>query len=70
MPSQTETQIVTDPSVMGGAPVIQGTRVPVYVILEHLEAGRTVEEILEDYPALTADAVRAALRYAAERCGA
>ncbi len=62
--------VVQDPQIMGGLPVVCGTRVPVYVILEQLEAGKAVEEILRDYPSLTAGSVRAAIHYAAELCGA
>ena len=62
--------IATDPHTMGGVPVVRGTRVPVYVILEHLEAGRSIRDIVQDYPSLTPDAIRAAIHYAAELCGA
>lgn len=59
-------RIVSDPSVMMGKPVVAGTRITVELILEKLAAGETVEAILSAHPALTADAVRAALRFAAE----
>lgn len=44
--------ITIDPKIMVGQPVIAGTRIPVYIILDKLAAGQTVEEILEDYPRL------------------
>jgi uncharacterized protein (DUF433 family) len=66
----TDEFIASDPGIMGGVPVVRGTRVPVYVILEHLEAGRSIEQVLHDYPTLTPESVRAAIRYAAELCGA
>jgi len=58
--------ISVDPNVCHGKPCVAGTRVMVSVILENLAAGHTVEEILESYPTLTVEAVRAALAYAAE----
>jgi uncharacterized protein (DUF433 family) len=62
-------RIVVDPEVMVGKPVIKGTRVPVYLILELLAQGLTVEEILNDYPHLTRDDVAAVLLYAAKVTG-
>ena len=58
--------IVVDPEICHGQACIKGTRVPVSVILDNLAAGFSVEEILESYPTLTREAVRAALEYAAE----
>lgn len=63
-------QIVQDPAIMGGVPVVRGTRVPVYVILESMESGYSQEDILRDYPSLTPDSIRAAIHFAAELCGA
>ena len=48
------------PEVMGGKPVIRGTRVPVEIILRKLGAGMTLEAIIADHPRLTAEDVRAA----------
>ncbi len=53
------------PDVMMGKPCIQGTRIPVYLILEKLAAGETAEEILAAYPRLTKEHITAALKYAA-----
>ena len=53
------------PDVMMGKPCIQGTRIPVYLILEKLAAGETSEQILASYPQLTKDHVISALKYAA-----
>ena len=58
--------IVSDPEVMMGKPVVAGTRVTVELILETLAAGQTIDEIVQAHPRLTPDAVRAALRFAAE----
>jgi len=58
-------RISADPGICGGHACIQGTRVPVYVILDFLAAGNTVEEILAEYPQLSREDVLAAVEYAA-----
>jgi uncharacterized protein (DUF433 family) len=58
--------ITVDPSVCHGNPCIAGTRVPVSIILDNLAAGETFEQILESYPTLTLEAIRASLAYAAD----
>ena len=60
-------RITRDPAVMGGRPCIRGMRVTVGTIVGLLAAGRTREEILQTYPYLEADDIRAALSYAAWR---
>ena len=61
-------RITRDPAVMGGRPCIRGMRVTVgTTIVGLLAAGRTNEEILQAYPYLEADDIRAALSYAAWR---
>ena len=60
-------RITRDPAVMGGRPCIRGMRVTVGTILGLLAAGRTNEEILQAYPYLETDDIRAALSYAAWR---
>jgi uncharacterized protein (DUF433 family) len=57
--------IVRDPKVCGGEPVIKGTRVTVRTILASLAEGAKVEEILEDFPTLTEEDVRAVIAFAA-----
>ena len=52
--------------VMMGKPCFTGTRIPVYLILQKLAAGDSAEEILKAYPQLTAEHIRAALKYAAQ----
>ena len=42
-----------NPDILGGTPVFAGTRVPVRILLEHLEAGERLEEFLEDYPTVS-----------------
>lgn len=58
-------RITTDPGVFGGKPCIRGLRFPVSRLLGLLAAGQTPEEILEAYPYLEAEDIRAAIRYAA-----
>lgn len=53
-------RVTVDPAVCHGQPCIRGTRVPITVILDALAAGMTAGEIVEHYPTLTADNVRAA----------
>jgi len=57
--------IVRDPKVCGGEPVIKGSRVTVRTILASLAEGAGIEEILEDFPTLTEEAVRAVIAFAA-----
>ncbi len=57
-------RITTDPKVLAGKPVIRGTRIPVYPIVELLAAGNTREEILKEYPQLTDKDITAAMEYA------
>ncbi len=58
--------IISDPNIMVGKPVIRGTRITVELILHKLAAGQTVEQILEDYPHITREGIKAALEFAAE----
>jgi len=51
--------------VMMGKPCLKGTRIPVYLILEKLDAGETSETILAAYPQLTPEHIQATLQYAA-----
>lgn len=55
--------ITADPSVMMGKPVVAGTRITVALILEKLEAGETVEQILAAHPGFTKDGIQAAISY-------
>jgi len=58
--------IVVDPKICHGKPVFRGTRVLVADVLEMLAAGMTIKEILEEYPQLTEEMIREALRLAAQ----
>lgn len=58
--------ITSDPQVVLGKPVIRGTRITVELILNKLAAGRSIDEILQDYPHLTREGIVAAIEFAAE----
>jgi uncharacterized protein (DUF433 family) len=58
-------RIVIDPAVCHGKPIIQGTRVPVTVVVGSLAGGMTFEDVLREYD-LTADDIRVALRFVGE----
>ncbi len=58
--------ISIDADRMHGTPCLRGTRVPVFVILDNLADGETVERILENYPGLRPEHVPAAIAFAAE----
>ncbi len=58
-------RIVTNPKILGGKPIIRGTRLSVEFILELLASGMTKSEILEDYPHITEEDIYAVLQYAA-----
>ena len=45
--------VVVDPEILGGTPVIAGTRVPVRVLFEHLEAGDSLDAFLADFPSVS-----------------
>ncbi len=58
-------RIVLDPSIYHGKPCIAGTRISVYLVLELIGAGQSPEQIIDTYPQLTEEDIRAAARYAA-----
>ena len=53
--------IVADPEHLGGSPRVRGTRIPVALILESLAANMSIAEIVDAYPSLTEESVRAVL---------
>lgn len=57
-------RITADPRICGGYACIKGTRIPVYVILDFLGAGNTIDEILNEYPQLTKEDIFATIQYA------
>ena len=59
-------RISIDPNVCHGKPCIKGTRIMVWIIVDYLANGDSVEEVLAAYPSLIREDVQAALAYAAE----
>lgn len=59
-----EERIVSDPEVLVGKPTIKGTRISVELIFDRLAAGWTEKDILESYPRVTRDDLRAVFAYA------
>lgn len=59
-------RIEINPCVMLGKPVIRGTRIPVELILRKLSEGASELDLLDGYPRLTREDIRAALRFAAD----
>ena len=57
-------RITADPEIFGGKPIIRGMRISVEMILSLLAQGESAEAILEDYPDLEPDDIRACLAYA------
>ena len=60
-------RITIDPEVRGGKPCIRGTRITVYDVLEYLAGGMSEDQILEDFPSLQREDIRAVLEFAAAR---
>ena len=60
-------RIITDPEILGGKPVIAGTRISVALIMERLAEGRSVADILTEYPHLTQ--IVATIEWARDRVG-
>ncbi|HEX4407699.1 MAG TPA: DUF433 domain-containing protein [Xanthobacteraceae bacterium] len=60
-------RITQDPAVMGGKPCIRGSRVTVGMIVGQVGAGRSIDELLADYPYLEREDILEAIRYAAWR---
>ena len=66
MGKQLSKRIEVNPRILGGKPVIGGTRIPVYLILELLSAGYDFKRIVKAYPSLTVEDIRAAIDYSAK----
>jgi uncharacterized protein (DUF433 family) len=63
-------EVICDPAIMSGDPVVRGTRVPAMTIIAYLRAGRSHREIFEDYPTLPLDGIEAVTRWADHELGA
>jgi uncharacterized protein (DUF433 family) len=64
-PPDWQDRISIDPEVCHGKPCIKGTRIMVSIILDYLKGGETSETILQEYPILKEEDVRATIAYAA-----
>lgn len=62
----TSNRIEINPEIMLGKPVIRGTRITVELLLRRLSEGATEESLLESYPHLTREDIKAAIAYAAD----
>ncbi len=62
-----QNHITVNPEIRSGKPCIKGTRITVYDVLEYLAGGMSEEDILDDFPDLTRDDIRACLAFAAAR---
>ena len=62
----TTERIVRIPGVLGGKPVVKGTRIPVDMILERLTADLDLKTLFEDYPELTEADIKACIAFAKE----
>ena len=56
--------IEVDPEILGGKPVIKGTRIPVELVLELAELGYSVDQIVEEYPHLSKEVITVVLKLA------
>ena len=61
--------IIQNPDILGGKPIIKGTRMSVESILELLASGMKIDEILKDYPILKKEHILAAIEYASRLVG-
>lgn len=59
-----KSRIESDPRILRGKPCIRGTRIPVALILGYLAAGQSSEQIIAEFPDLTADDIASTLDYA------
>jgi len=63
METAARTKVVSNPQILGGAPVIAGTRVPADNVLVEIRRGRNKFEIFRTYPSLPSDAVEVCLEW-------
>jgi uncharacterized protein (DUF433 family) len=59
-------QIISDPNILGGKPIIKGTRISVEMILEFISSGASIDDIVKTYPHLSKESVSDAIKYATE----
>ena len=59
-------RIVSDPTILGGKPIIKGTRISVEMVMEWIASGASRDDILKSYPHLSAEDVQQVTSYAAQ----
>lgn len=63
---ETKSVVHSDPDILGGTPVFQGTRVPFRNLIDHLERGYTLDQFLDAFPSVSREQVVASLEAAHE----
>lgn len=61
--------IIQDPKILGGKPIITGTRMSVETVLELISSGMGIKELIKEYPFLKKEQIQAAVNYAAKLVG-
>jgi uncharacterized protein (DUF433 family) len=64
--TQITSRVTRNPQILSGKPIIRGTRVPVYLIVDFVTNGATPAQIVADYPDLTVEDVEAALAFSTQ----
>ena len=64
---RSKSQIVLNPRILGGEPFIQGTRIPISIILTHIASGDDDDTILENFPKLKKEDIEACREYTKKR---
>ena len=59
-------RVISNPAVLGGKPIIKGTRISVEMVMEWIASGASRDDILMNYPHLSVDDVQQAIGYAAQ----
>ena len=58
--------IEKNPNICGGKPIFKGTRIPIYIVLDLLSVGESIDSILNNYPQLNRKAILEAIKYASK----
>jgi uncharacterized protein (DUF433 family) len=61
-------RISSDPDICHGKPCIKGTRIPIYLIVSLIADGEDTDSIIHNYPSITHDDIKIAIKYAAKLC--
>jgi uncharacterized protein (DUF433 family) len=64
MNTPNQSPVLSDPEIMGGAPVFAGTRVPVRTLFDYLSTGEPLAEFLDDFPSVSRDQAEGVLMLA------